>query len=133
MANQAQQPQQPRVYKSEVFVPIRQDAHSFEERQKNIWEDMHERMEKRRKEWEDEVTRMRRDFFRLKPDEMGRRGSSENLLEKMDLKNMFYDVKDGTKVFRVSFDVSQFQPEEINVKTQDQRLIVNARHEEKGL
>lgn len=133
MANhhQQQQPPQPR-YKSEVFVPIRQDAHSFEERQKNIWEDMHERMEKRRKEWEDEVTRMRRDFFRLKPDET-RRGSSENLLEKMDLKNMFYDVKDGTKVFRVSFDVSQFQADEISVKTQDQRLIVNARHEEKGL
>jgi len=49
--------------------------------------------------------------------------------------NVFYDSPDGTgnnKVFRVSFDVSQFQPEEISVRTQDQHLIVHAKHEEKG-
>jgi HSP20 family molecular chaperone IbpA len=48
---------------------------------------------------------------------------------------MFYDSPDGSgggKVFRVSFDVSQFQPEEISVRTQDQHLVVHARHEEKG-
>lgn len=45
---------------------------------------------------------------------------------------MFYDVKDGTKVFRVSFDVSQFSPDEISVKTQDNKLIVQAKHEEKS-
>jgi len=42
-------------YKSEVFMPILQDPHSFEERQRTIWGDMHERMERRRKEWDDEV------------------------------------------------------------------------------
>jgi len=88
-----------------------------------------------------QVSSLRKDFFRLKPEET-RRGSSENLLEKMDLRNMFYDGggggtgeggrEGGSKVFRVSFDVSQFQPEEISVRTQDQRLIVNARHEQKG-
>ena len=67
----------------------------------------------------------------LKPDDT-RRGSSDNLLEKMDLRSMFYDVRDGNKVFRVSFDVSQFAPDEISVKTQDQKLIVHAKHEEKG-
>lgn len=134
MADQNQKaPAQPR-FKSEVYVPIRQDAHSFEERQKTIWEDMHERMEKRRKEWEEEVTRMRKDFFRLRPEELRREGGdgADEIREKMDLKNMFYDVKDGTRVFRVSFDVSQFQPEEISVKTQEQQLIVNAKHEDKG-
>ena len=40
-----QQPQQhsPR-FKSEVFVPIRKDSKSFEERQKSIWEDMQVRV-----------------------------------------------------------------------------------------
>ena len=37
------------------------------------------------------------------------------------------------KVFRVSFNVSQFDPDEINVKTQDNRLMVQAKHEEKGV
>ncbi|ESO02197.1 hypothetical protein HELRODRAFT_106514 [Helobdella robusta] len=98
---------------------------------------MQERMEQRRKEWDDDVSKLRMDFFRLKPDEMqtgspGNSSSSSSLLEKMDLQGMFYDVKDGTKVFRVSFDVSQFSPDEINVKTQDNKLIVQAKHEEKG-
>lgn len=122
---------QPR-YKSEVFVPIHQDTKSFEERQKDIWDDMHERMERRRREWEDEVERMRKDFFRLKPEEK-RRGSSENLLEKMDINDIFYDDKNsGDKRFRVSFDVSQFQPSEISVRTQNQKLHVHAKHEETG-
>jgi hypothetical protein len=46
-------------FKSEMFVPVRQDSHSFEERQRTIWDDMHERMEKRRKEWDEEVTKLR--------------------------------------------------------------------------
>lgn len=42
-------------FKSEMFVPIRQDKSSFEERQNNIWDEMHERMERRRKAWDEEV------------------------------------------------------------------------------
>lgn len=89
--------------------------------------------------------RLRNDFFRLKPADDGHRSSSgggENLLEKMDLSNMFYDSsRDGAsggggggggKVFRLSFDVSQFRPEEINITTHDQRLIVHAKHQGKS-
>eukprot|EP00918_Siedleckia_nematoides_P052407 GHVU01114519.1.p1 GENE.GHVU01114519.1~~GHVU01114519.1.p1 ORF type:complete len:315 (+),score=41.81 GHVU01114519.1:573-1517(+) len=126
---------QPR-YKSEMFVPIKQDQQTFEERQKNIWEDMHVRMERRRQEWEYEVDRMRKDFFQLKPNET-RRGSSENLLESVGLDNVFYDTKqnkgdEGAKTFRVSFDVSQFKPDEINVRTEESKLYVKAKHEEKA-
>jgi len=87
------------------------------------------------------VSRLRNDFFRLKPADDGHRSSSssgggENLLEKMDLSNMFYDSsRDGAgggKVFRLSFDVSQFRPEEISITTHDQRLIVHAKHEGKS-
>ena len=114
-------------------MPIRQDTQSFEERQKNIWDDMHVRMEKRRKEWEGEVERMRKDFFRLKPeDNASRRSSSDNLLDgSRNLNDIFYDDrKEGDKRFRVSFDVSQFRPDEISVRTQEQKLIVYAKHEE---
>lgn len=112
-------------------MPIRQDSQTFEERQKDIWSDMHERMERRRKEWEDEVERMRTDFFKLKPEEK-RRGSVENLLETRPLKNMFYDDQNGKggKRFHVSFDVDQFKPEEISVRTHEQKLLVHAKHED---
>ena len=88
-------------------------------------------MEQRRMEWEHEVDRMRKDFFRLKPPDL-RRGSSENLLDTMRLDDIFTDTSQGDKKFRVSFDVSQFRPEEISVRTEEQKLMVKARHEEKG-
>lgn len=120
------------IFKSEVFVPIKKDNHLFEERQKNIWGDVHDRMERRRREWESEVERMRHDFFRLKPVEE-RRASSENLLETMELDRIFRDdVKEG-KRFQVGFDVSQFSPEEISVRTQDGKIVVQAKHEETGV
>lgn len=119
-------------YKTEMQVPVRRDNQTFEERQKTMWGEMNERMERRRREWEEEVDQLRSDFFRLKPDETARRGSGENLLEKMDLNSMFYDTGNGTKLFRVSFDVSQFEPHEISVRAQNQNLIVHAKHEETG-
>lgn len=72
---------------------------------------------------------MRSDFFQQKPTDV--QNASDRLVEKMDVSNMFYDAADGTKVFRVCFDVGQFSPEEIEVKTQDQRLTVHAVHYQK--
>ena len=145
---------QPR-YKTELFIPIKKDEHTFEERQKNIWQDiskdiekdfghseladsslfggMGSRMTQRRREWDDEIERMRRDFFSLKPSE-NRRGSSENLLDRFSLDDIFQDdPRHGSqKRFQVGFDVSQFKPEEISVRTENNKLIVNAKHEEKS-
>jgi len=119
-----------------VNVPVRKDTQSFEERQKTIWEDMHEQMERRRTEWEDEVSDLKKDFFRLKPDVEGSggrpRSTGDSSLERMDLNSMFYDKggPGGQKVFRVCFDVGQFNPEEISVRSLEGRLVVYARHEE---
>ena len=89
-------------------------------------------MERRRREWEQEVERMRSDFFKLKPNDV-RRGSSENLLESRPLSDIFYDdSRAGNKKFCVSFDVNEFRPEEISVRTQDSKLLVHAKHEERG-
>ena len=78
---------------------------------------------------------MRSDFFKLKAtaSPSDRRPSSENLLESRPLNDIFYDDSGtGNKKFCVSFDVSQFKPEEISVRTQENKLVVNAKHEEKG-
>uniref|UniRef100_A0A914HET6 SHSP domain-containing protein n=2 Tax=Globodera TaxID=31242 RepID=A0A914HET6_GLORO len=40
------------------------------------------------------------------------------------------DESDG-KTLRLRFDVSQYRPEEVTVKTVDNRLLVHAKHEEK--
>ena len=73
---------------------------------------------------------MRSEFFQQKPTDV--RNANDNVVEKMNTNNMFYDAADGSRVFRVCFDVGQFSPEEIEVKTQDQRLTVYAVHNEKG-
>ncbi len=103
-----------------------------------IWDDMHAKMEKRRREWEDEVDRMRHDFFKLRPSDRmsGERelsnGTNGNRMLTADPTQMFVDGEKGDKKFRVSFDVSQFSPEEISVRTQDQKLLVHAKHEDTG-
>ena len=43
----------------------------------------------------------------------------------------FFQVVNNEKEFRVSMDVQHFRPEEISIKTKDNRLIISARHEER--
>ena len=184
-------------YKSEIYIPIKQDNKSFEDRQRGIWENttkkgnitvqqtsnkssntsttsnkndfpssdfgkgfdrdfssdfdkefssmrselgssmgfntdpfgdgdsksmigrMQDQMDLRRAEWETEIERMRKDFFSLKPNDAG----------VSDIKTSDWS-SGGDNKFHMSFDVKQFKPEEINVRTQDQKLIVHAKHEE---
>ena len=73
---------------------------------------------------------MRSDFFRQKPTDVC--NANDSVVEKLNVDNMFCDAEDGTKVFRVCFDVSQFTADEIQLRTQDQRLTVHAVHDQKG-
>jgi len=73
---------------------------------------------------------MRSDFFQQKPTDV--RNAGDRLVEKMEVNNMFCDADDGSKMFRVCFDVGQFSADEIELKTQDQRLTVHAAHDHKG-
>ena len=71
----------------------------------------------------------------MRPDDQTKRGScsgESSSSTAAELNNMFCIGPDGCKMFRVSFDVSQFDPSEINVRTTDQRIIVHAKHEETG-
>ena len=73
---------------------------------------------------------MRSDFFQQKPADV--RNADDSVVEKMNVNNMFYEAGDGSKVFRVCFDVSQFSADEIELRTHDQRLTVHAAHDQKG-
>ena len=47
-------------------------------------------------------------------------------------KNPIQQSRDGKKEFKLEFDVRQFKPEEIVIKTKDNSLSVHAKHEEKS-
>ena len=120
-------------------IPIRQDDLSFEERQGQIWTDMEKDMERRRKEWEDEIEGMRKDFFHLKPednkltDRMGMPALAGDAFGSQDdAKSAIEQDQFGRPVFRARFNVKDYKPEEVNVKVDNDKLIVQAKHEEKG-
>jgi len=50
--------------------------------------------------------------------------------EKWNIENPYITDKDGSHKLKLSFDVRQFKPEEISVKTSDQQLTVHAKHQE---
>lgn len=114
-------------YRSEVHIPIKQDNLSFQDRQIQRWDDVESRMDQKRKEWESEFEKMRRDFFTLSPME-----NNTNATTKLDTLKPLYEVdKHGQEIFKIRFDVKEFRPEEVQVKVQNNKLLVNARHEEK--
>lgn len=136
-------------------IPINKDNYNFEDRQKKIWEDMERDMERRRRdplsawshpgrEWEDEIDKMRREFFNLRPEnsEFGLEGSgttsrlpariSGRINESDDGKAIIEKDEKGQPVFKVRFNMQEYKPEEVNVKMDSTKIMVSARHEEKG-
>ncbi|KAE9556170.1 hypothetical protein FO519_000658 [Halicephalobus sp. NKZ332] len=120
------------------------------------FDSMRERFESEMRRVEDEMQRLRREFEGYKPSN-GRPGqnsySSSGPLQPYNgdrhydhglmstrpvydpyldnLKSpLIKDESDG-KTLRLRFDVAQYKPEEVTVKTVDNRLLVHAKHEEK--
>ena len=50
--------------------------------------------------------------------------------DKWQFENPIITDRDGTRKLKLTFDVRQFKPEEISVKTTDQQLVVHAKHKE---
>ncbi|KAK0068401.1 serpin B3 [Biomphalaria pfeifferi] len=123
-------------------IPINKDSYNFEERQKKIWEDMERDMERRRREWEEEIDKMRKEFFHLHPQnsEFGldrpssrlTANSTPYLTEKEDGKPLIEKDDQGNPVFKVQFNMKGYKPEEVNVKMDSTKIMVCAKHEEKG-
>lgn len=119
-------------FRSELSVPIKRDEMDFQERQMKVWEDMEMKMEKRKKEWSDDFDKMRDEFFTLKPGLADRRASSIGLDKIGSLRTVYETEADGSQRFKVRFDVSEFKPDEIQVKVQDNKVMVYAKHEERS-
>ncbi|KAH9372339.1 heat shock protein beta-1 [Haemaphysalis longicornis] len=112
----------------------------------NEFSSIRERFEAEMRKMEEEMSRFRsqlmdheRDFFakgsaplqgsgQLPP---GMGVASKTWLDSMN-SPLIQDAEDGGKQLKLRFDVSQYQPEEIVVKTIDNRLQVHAKHEEKS-
>ncbi|KAI6177032.1 SHSP domain-containing protein [Aphelenchoides bicaudatus] len=128
----------------------------------NEFDSMRDRFEHEMRRVEEEMTRLRHEFEGYKPqnqrqsytDSRGpsaadryhhheQRGPPSNGGALMSTKP-YYDpyldnlksplIKDESdgKTLRLRFDVAQYRPEEVTVKTVDNRLLVHAKHEEKG-
>ncbi|KAL1439568.1 hypothetical protein MTO96_010098 [Rhipicephalus appendiculatus] len=112
----------------------------------NEFSSIRERFEAEMRKMEEEMSRFRsqlmdheRDFFAKSnaplqgsgqlPPGMG--AASKTWLDSMN-SPLIQDAEDGTKQLKLRFDVSQYAPEEIVVKTIDNRLQVHAKHEEKS-
>ncbi|XP_041367384.1 major egg antigen-like isoform X2 [Gigantopelta aegis] len=116
-------------FRSELHIPIQRDDMNFQDRQLKLWGDMESRMEQRRKEWEHEFDRMRQDFFTLKPTEKAAPLSPNKI---QNVQSVFDMDSEGRPRFKVRFEVSEFKPDEIQVKVQESKIVVNAKHEEKN-
>jgi len=114
------------------------------------FDSMRDRFDAEMRRVEDEMNRLRREFESYTPkvhqqqahtDHMESSPASSTILgppvKRYDpyLENikspLIRDESDG-KSLRLRFDVSQYLPEEVTVKTVDNRLLVHAKHEEKS-
>lgn len=119
-------------FRSELSVPIKRDDMNFQDRQMKVWEDMEVKMEKRKKEWSNDFDKMRDEFFTLKPGLADRRESTIGLDKLGALSTVYEQDSAGQQRFKVRFDVSDFKPDEIQVKVQENKVIVYAKHEERN-
>jgi len=53
-------------------------------------------------------------------------------MEQLKIENPYVTDAQGNRKLQLQFDVRQFKPEEIQVKTENRQLCVHAKHEEKG-
>lgn len=80
-------------------------------------------------EMEQRMADMRSQMFTLVPSESFNRPAIEGSIKtKFDEPNVI--EKDGKNVMELRFDVQQFRPEDINIKTKDNVLEVHAKHED---
>jgi len=136
---------------SERRVDVRRSGHSVID---NEFDSMRDRFENEMRRVEDEMKRLRNEFETYRPAANSRsspypppsapqygsaitNGGGSSLSRPLydpyieNLKSpLIKDESDG-KTLRLRFDVAQYKPEEVTVKTVDNRLLVHAKHEEK--
>lgn len=131
----------------EHLVPLRKTDWGFFDRQKDLFSSMcGTGMDDEFKEFDRELERMKREMFTLQPMDMGMGmdfddfgsmgtkssglGSSSSSLLKVD--RPIVQDREGNKRLALRFDCKEFKPEEISVKTVDNRLMIQAKHTEES-
>ena len=109
----------------ELMIPKFMMPWDFFERQRSLFTDMYRDMEEEFKAFDSELEHVRNNLFQLEPFDTDSMQSS--LLE---VENPIVSDNDGNKKLALRFDVSNFKPEEIEVKAKDHVLYVHAKHEE---
>ncbi|CDW57549.1 Putative heat shock protein [Trichuris trichiura] len=131
----------------ETKIPIQKSDYHVVDRE---FDSMRERFEAEMRRVEEEMSRLRREFEHYTPRMSPPKGQIDHdpffptstggappALKQYDPyfdsinSPLIRDESDG-KTLRLRFDVSQYKPEEVNVKTVDNRLLVHAKHEEKS-
>nr|AXN72713.1 heat shock protein 20.4 [Physella acuta] len=115
----------------EHLVPLRRENWSFFERQRQVFSDIFKGMDKDMdtewKEFDRELERMRSEMFTLKALDFNDFGSSMIKPERPIVSD-----EQGNKRLSLRFDCKDFKPEEITVKTIDNKLMVQAKHTEES-
>ena len=109
----------------DFMVPMSMMPWGFFERQRSLFTDLFRNMEEEMKIFDTELEQIRNNLFQLKPFDFN--GMQSTLLE---VENPIVTDSYGNKKFSLRFDVSNFRPEEIKVKTHGDVLSVYAKHEE---
>ena len=115
------------------------------------WQQQFRAMERQMREMERQMEEMFLRFRRLAPIDAGASGGAaaagaivphqhnyvdsrghgwSNGNDKWQFENPIITDRDGLRKLKLTFDVRQFRPEEISVKTMDQHLVVQAKHKE---
>ncbi|CAG5116334.1 unnamed protein product [Candidula unifasciata] len=111
----------------EHLVPLRRENWSFFERQKQVFGSLFKDMDDEWKEFDRELERMRSEMFTLKALDFNDFGSA---LIKPE--HPIVSDAEGNKRLSLRFDCKEFKPEEITVKTVDNKLMVQAKHVEES-
>lgn len=124
-------------------VPMVHDTLTFQGRQAMRLKEMEKRIEeevrKKKKDWEREVEKMREEFLHLYPSERQwgseellndplvckRRGSTD-ILDAKKMKTLFLEYPDTGRRYKIRFDVSGFDPKNVKVSTDGERIVVKA-------
>lgn len=98
-----------------------------------------ERFDSEMRKMEEEMAKFRHELMSREANFFESTSSANSALTSRPKQNYISDIsspliqEDGdSKVLKLRFDVSQYAPEEIVVKTVDQKLLVHAKHEEKS-
>lgn len=110
------------------MVPLRRENWGFFDRQRDIFGSLFKDMDDEWKEFDRELDRIRKEMFTLKPLDFDSDFGSSMI--KCD-RPIVQDAS-GNKRLSLRFDCKDFKPEEITVKTIDNRLMVQAKHVEES-